>query len=391
VGNIFYLVLYRFYEYWNVFIFIFKNRYEKLFWVFFLILMSFSFVYGIFSYFYGYATIGITLMYVTYPIILFVIGYKITGHDSYIKTFRYIFIIIVFSTLFGFGSVLKTISTYGSMESAISVFGRRSALNIWTGELISATVMNMRLSFGLALLPLIILIKDKSTKYSKSIKLISFVCFITAIYSAIQLGNRTSLVISAMSMITVFLFSRKINLKKILNFFVLILVFFIGKWLYTINLFGIAYKWKTSTLGYRFQTVNTIDDPRITAWRESFYGIFENPLGGKKTNLGLDFAHNLWLDVGYEVGIIPFILLLILTILSLISLRKFLRSNHPVMLKSLIISLYTAFFITFLLEPVIQAWFTYFNLYCFILGIIQRLNFENKNRTLNTNLEQKTS
>ncbi|WP_143543632.1 O-antigen ligase family protein [Salinicoccus roseus] len=285
-------------------------------------------------------------------------------------------------TFFGFLSVVKTLILYGSMEAASIHFVGRYAVDLWSNEPISATVINLRFSLGLALLPILFLAKDKYTPYVKSIKLISLVCFIASFYSIILLGNRTGIAIAIISFLIVFIISRKISLKKVSNLFVIVMSIILFAILYNNNWLGLKASWQASALSYRLQSNSSLEDPRVNAWIESFLGMFTNPLGGKKSDIGLTYAHNLWLDVGYETGILPFLLLIGFTIIPLTVLITFLKKNHHVIFKGLFLAIFTAFFISFFLEPIIQAWFPYFTIFCFFIGIIQKINLKTKEKKI---------
>lgn len=358
--------------------YILTNKFDRRFWSFLILMFFFGLSYSVISFLHGYASPGIVLMYISYPILLFALGYKLTSIKSYKKTYQLIMVIVVSMAFFGFLSVMKTIKLYGSMDAVISSLGGRLVLNIWTNDPLSATVMNMRLSFGAALLPIVFLLRDKDAKHFKLIKVISLISFVISVYAIMQLGNRTGLVIIAASFIMVFLFSQKINFKKMLNSIYIIFLFGILAILYNLNVFGIKNNWESSTVFYRMQIMDGTDDPRILAWKSTLTGLFNNPIGGKETEMNLSYAHNLWLDVGYETGIMPFILLTTITIMAIMSFISFLKKDFPIFMKGLIIALLTATFISFTLEPVIQAWFSYFNIFCFITGMVYKMNFENR-------------
>ncbi|AOH55860.1 hypothetical protein ABE28_015975 [Peribacillus muralis] len=361
------------------FIYLMKSRFGKGFWLITLFLVSFSILYSIIVYNYGFATKGLVLMYLIYPITLFILGYKLVeGDHKYKKTNRWIFLIVASFTFFGFSSLIQTIQTFGSMENASSALGGRIVISIWGGNTITATGLNTSLSFGLALLPVIFL-TFKNNAYSK-MKILIILCFGASAYSVTQLGNRTGLIIIVACFITVFLFSMKVSARKIINFVLLLTLTIITKVLFDSNFLSIRYAWEGTLLHARFQDMELSEDPRIITWKKVFIGILDNPLGGRQTEIQLNYAHNLWLDTGYDAGIVPFLLLCIFTLLSLISLLRFVKAKHPVIIKGIFIALYTTSFITFFVEPIIQGWFTFFCIFCLILGITHRLNFDNKKK-----------
>jgi oligosaccharide repeat unit polymerase len=314
------------------------------------------------------------------PICLYILGYKLVNNDhNYRKAYRYISILIISSTFYAFFSVVKTIRTYGSLSNALDSFGGREVINLWNSSIIAATGLNTILAFSLGLLP-ILFFTDKKLRHRKKIKLLVLSCFLASAYCTIQIGNRTGMIIILVSFIIVMLCSQKISFKKIITLICVSVLLLILKYLYDQDFLGIKYYWTRTILYSRFQGNGLANDPRVAAWQVAFYGLFQNPIGGRLTQLpfSIGFAHNIWLDVGYDSGIIPFVMLVIFTLISIKSLINFRNQNHPLMLKVILIGLFTSILITFFSEPILRGWNSCFNLYCFIVGVVQRLNFDNK-------------
>lgn len=341
-----------------------------------LLLICFNILYALFLYEYHYNTFTSIIGKVLYPIYFFVIGYMVVKGDEqnqYKKTYGYLLTLIISNVLFGVLCLIKTISLYGNMEIARFMAGR-VVINIWGSNPIAATILNMSLAFGLSLLHSIFL-SHKNIRHGKLIKLTVILSFIASVYCVVQLGNRTGILIIVCSYVVAFLLANKTGRRFGSVLFMIILGFFI-KFLYNMNIFGIESAIKNTYFYARFLEQSLTEDPRISAWSIAFQGIFENPLGGKETKLPLISAHNMWLDVGYEAGIFPFLLLVVFTVVSIKTLVVFINLNHPIMLKSIIIGLYTSFFITFFMEPVLMGGVFYFTMFCFVFGIIVRLNSE---------------
>ena len=152
----------------------------------------------------------------------------------------------------------------------------------------------------------------------------------------------------------------------------------VGTFLYNLNLFNLKASFEGTMLFQRMATTNLQNDSRIDSWGTVLSGLFKYPLGGKGPDLRAGYAHNLWLDVGYEGGLIPFILLLSFTIVSLYAVYRFLKTDHPVYFKGITISLLTALGIIFFLEPVLQGITVLFMFYCFLVGVIFKVNYLSK-------------
>ncbi|WP_079528153.1 O-antigen ligase family protein [Halobacillus hunanensis] len=338
-------------------------------------LFVFSFTYSLISFFYGYFTLASLLGRLLYPSILFVLGYKLAGSDfSNKKSLGYLITIIIASSLYGFFSLMKSILTYGSINAIINNLGGRIVLDLWGSGEVNATILNASLSLGLSLLPLLLNNSSmgSSLKYQFKFKLLCLLSFVVSFYTIFSLGNRTGIVIVIFSFLTVYLFVEKNNRKRFSKAISLFFITIIGYLLYSLNIFSIKSIWEGSLIFNRLSSRQLSENPRIDAWINVFIGTFEHPLGGRETNIHLGFAHNLWLDVAYDAGIIPFILLILFTFISLFSIYKFLKSDFTLIFKSLILAMCIAFFITFSLEPILQGLITYFTSFCFVIGILQR-------------------
>lgn len=336
-------------------------------------LFIFFAIYSIILYFYQYSGYTAIIGKIIYPVLLFFLGNWLVKEDkNYNKTIKYLLTIIISFTLYGVLSTQKVISLYGNSTQARNSIGR-VGLDIWSNNVVSATALNAWLAFGLSLLALLF-IKDYTLEEWKKIKLFSLICFVLSAYGVIQLGNRTGVVITIVTFIITLLFSSKLSVKKIFNLILLLLLFIFGRILYKMNLFGLKNIVESSYLFGRFMDSNLTEDPRVESWKAAFIGLFENPMGGKETIMPLNSAHNMWLDVGYETGIIPFTLLIIFTIMTLNYIIKFIRKDHPPLVKGLILTLYTSFLLTFFVEPVLLGLNEYFTIFCLLMGVVYRLN-----------------
>src|SRR5690625_1464026 len=343
--------------------------------------MVFSIFYAFFVFYNNLSTLNIVFAYeLLAPITLYVIGYRFSEDDkSYRKSFYLMLLVVISLSMVGFLSLLKTINLYGSMDSAASILYGRYVIQLWNDNPMTATGANTFISLGLILLPMLF-VKDKEIVLNNRLKGIMFFCLIASCYTAFQLGNRTSLLIVGASVIMIYFFNVRINITKVIKTIVFSFpILFLSAIAFYYNFFGMREKWENSLFANRLSQQDYAEDPRFQAWGEFSSSIFRNPLGGRVEELSLNYAHNMWLDVGYDAGIIPFLFLVVFTLLALTSILKFLKGNHPVLLKSLVLGITIAMFITFMLEPIFQGWFYYFTIFCLILGSIHRLLYDQSN------------
>ncbi|MEK3987463.1 hypothetical protein MHB77_29460 [Paenibacillus sp. FSL K6-3166] len=309
------------------------------------VLIIFSIVFSTVLSNYGLRDSNIVFLNLISPIAFYIFANNLSKRNNQNKTLKIMLLIAASLSLFGFLSVVNT----RGIE-----LGWRGVVSIWGGN-ITATGVNTYLSLGLSLLPLILLSKNKK------IRLISLVLFSVSLYSMFALGNRTGLLIIALSVVCSFLFTGNLTGKKLsIGTIILLSSFLFYQYL------------NTTMIGDRLSSGSFFSDPRFQAWRIALTGLADHPFGGKLTVLPLSYAHNMWLDVGHEAGLIPMILLLVFTLLSLKKLIFILKSDSPLDIKIIFICFFVAFFVTFFLEPIMEGWFYYFNIFCFVFGVLSR-------------------
>ena len=359
------------------------------------LLLLFSVVYASCVRFYGFSeSITVIVSYALAPTIMYLLGYTfIDNKNQYNKMFSVFFTIAMGTLMFAFLSVLKTSSLYGSLDNAFYSLGKRDVFSFWGQNNITVTGLNTYVSFSAAIVPLIFF-ENKKMKYIKITKTLIVINYLISLYIILQTGSRTGILILISSILTSFFIVlskrkktiKKISKKKVIStyllgcFFILIIITFIG------NSQGIIEQIENSLTIQRLQNTQAVDDPRIQVWKEAFVGIYRNPLGGRQTHLSLDYAHNLWLDVGYDAGIIPFLLIIIITTIGLISVVRILLKDYSAFLKTLVVTTFSSIFIIFLLEPIMQGWFYYFVVFCLFMGVLHKLIFLDRNSRYNKNI-----
>lgn len=358
-----------------VLVLITQTKFSKTFMISLVTLFTFSLVYSLMVFYYGFSASAGILGKLIYPASFLVLGYKLAGEKlNYKKNTGYLLIFVVFLSSYGFLSVLKTESIYGNMDYAIMVLGGRLVVDLWGNNLISATSLNSFLSLGLALLPVLFLSVRKK-EISKFHKLLMLLIFSFSVYATIQISSRTGILIVFSSLLISFLFTEGLNKNKIKRILIAGVILTLGLIAFSRNVLNLRSYVESTFIYQRLISTNLQNDSRVSTWWVSFKGLFENPLGGRETNLHLNYAHNLWLDVGYDAGIIPFLILVVFTIFALVVLMKFIKYNHPIFVKMIVLSMMTAFMVIFMFEPVLQGLGAYFTIFCYLLGTIHKMNF----------------
>jgi len=362
-----------------------KSTFDKNFIKAFLVLFLFSFIFVaslvLFDFFVA-SPAGI-IGRLLYPTVFLVLGYKMVNSDKDTvivskEIFSFLYLIIIFYSAYGVVSFLRTMSIYGDMDTVRSIYRARRVVGLW-GGFITATSLTTFLSLSLASLPLIF-VKDEY--FTKGKKIILLVIFILSVYAITETLSRTGIFIVIGSLIANILFLGKFNIRKLLRILGGIVGAFLISIIYRFNMLNIRSFLLEFPLYMRMVNDNVENDPRFEAWWATIRGLFTYPMGGRRINLNISFVHNLWLDVAYDTGVIPFIILLVFTIYTLWNIVVFLKTDYPSYLKSIILSMTSAFWIIFMFEPVLQGVTIHFVLYCLMSGIVYKLNYLKRNKNL---------
>lgn len=144
------------------------------------------------------------------------------------------------------------------------------------------------------------------------------------------------------------------------------------------NIFNIQQILLDSALGQRetaaVKTSSVFHNLRWEYAGEILKMLPSNPLGGINY---AHYAHNLWLDVAKETGIIPFVFYALFSIVAVvITVRLFQNNKLTLEYKFVIVPVIIAFILTFFTEPIMQGSPISFSLFCFIIGGIEGANMK---------------
>jgi len=121
-------------------------------------------------------------------------------------------------------------------------------------------------------------------------------------------------------------------------------------------------------------------DSRFSWWKKSFSIMLAYPFGGGYDEYvapGMKLTHNVWLDMGKDLGILPFILFFMVTIVHSYYLIRILFSKHiENLLKYQLVILGMGIFAIMLIEPVFNSDKTFFAYIFFYFGILGRCHLE---------------
>lgn len=301
------------------------------------------------------------------PPIMYLIGHMFLSKRN-AHLLKWILFTIVFG-LFTYG-FLNMLPYFGDMTGYPDI---RIAYDFWEGYWVVATLEGIYFTGVSALL--IYNLMHMGIKKAWYLKLIHFAALGFSAYFSILLENRTffflTAIVFALALLVELLLSK---LKFYIPLAISIVFLAIVYYTYKYDVFGIQ-TFIVSTDWYnRFTTMLAAgieNDPRIP-----IYGLFkrqflEYPLGGFQMDInGLDYAHNLWIDVYYAVGIYPFIMLVLYSLLTISTIVRVLLSKVIKKdMKILLFSLFIAYTINFMTEPILEGVPYIFMLYCLINGL----------------------
>ena len=339
------------------------------FWVLFL----FCILYATAQFSYQFISIMDFIRFLIYPLFLYIFGLVIpTKIKDEKQIIYYLYAVILSFALFGILSVFYSIQVYGIVGGGLQT---RVGIIPWAGDIeLPGTGIGIYVCLGIALSGLMFI------KTNIFLKALNALIFLPSLYSSIALANRTGLVIAVLSVILIY--STQMRLNSIKNNIKIAFLFmvqcFLLIFLFNKNVFNVKLMWLQSNAFERFTNMGLSNDPRFIVWGEAFKGLFTNPLGGKQAQLSLLYAHNLWLDEGWTTGLFPFVLLVFFTLMALKDYIKLLRSDDlSLYFKYLITAMLCSFFITFMVEPIIEANVLFFCAFCFFSGILRSLNNRN--------------
>ncbi len=248
------------------------------------------------------------------------------------------------------------------------------------GGLLVSTILTYYLTFMVILLPFILLyfktFKQNGFTYLELIFLLGLSLF--SIFLAAQMGRRTAIVLLIVILCYLFLYKlikhwKQLNLKVI--FLIIIL---------SITLMGVGSYFLEDTSAIQRLISRGFHDRRFGLWIKGIQVMLDYPFGGGYDIILSNFsklAHNTWIDIGKDLGIIPFIFFLLLSLVFIyhvlcISFNKTIN----IFIKHTIVIISITLFTILMIEPVFNSDKTFFSYTMFFLGVVITVN--NKYKTV---------
>ncbi len=114
-----------------------------------------------------------------------------------------------------------------------------------------------------------------------------------------------------------------------------------------------------------------LNNIRFVVQRQALSQIFDYPWGGSQMVLDLKLAHNVWLDLANEAGIIPFFAFAGYTVWTLYELIRFvMKKEIATEVKLMIVGIYAAFFLYYTVESAIRATVHFMTPWMLVNGLV---------------------
>lgn len=248
----------------------------------------------------------------------------------------------------------------------------RNTIDFWTRSSLSATLQGCFLTMILSMsFYNIFCVKSKAKK------IFLIICTILSLSYITMIATRTTIIIFIVVTIIeiyIYMILNKKTKNRMKLIWMIILIIIIALFLYNRYNFEIKTLIEETNLGIRLNLNNGTqksDEKRLESQILGFISIINNPFGTKSKIGNLTYAHNMWLDLGKDVGIIPFAFLVIYTINSFASLVYIIKSNKiSINYKILLSSIYLGVNLNFAVEPILQGMPFYFFMFVLITGLI---------------------
>lgn len=298
-----------------------------------LLILAFSCLYMVFGVLTKNIKSIIDMLSAALPMLPFYLFGKCIGREFNEKVLlKYIAFILLSYSLEIFATIILKIVESGQFYNSSREFYLLGDPN----RMLSATLVGLRLGCGIIGIPL----SFSLYKFSKSLGNLYLLIGLLSFVSTIYLVNRTAIVILVIvSTLNIYYWRGK---KSI---FVIVLLLF-GAFL--------LFQSEGGSASEIFQAYSDRNDNLITGggrtmrWQSAIVNLFKYPLGWTDD---IGYVHNMWLDIAKISGVIPFFLLLLLTIISLRDLLILLKIRRNCVV-IMLISFYLAVFMSCFVEPI---------------------------------------
>lgn len=246
----------------------------------------------------------------------------------------------------------------------------RNTNDYWTGEIQSATSQALLAVMSISIF--CVWLFASGQKWKKILSLAGLVLIF--VYNFI-LAGRTIVILGTISMCIAFMFVQTNSRTdgRIKNYLFLCALIVCTLLLFLNNAWGMREWILDSNLSERFDSQGMLTDVRFQRKKVYFSLMGDFLLGGGelKTAVG-GYAHELYLDVYSDVGVLGYLIVVIVAIAGGVNFFKaFKCKSLSVETRGLILCVFTGINFVFFLEPILQGEPWFFCIYCLLIGIFR--------------------
>lgn len=251
---------------------------------------------------------------------------------------------------------------------------RWNLIDYYTGNIRAATGSGFINTMTMSLFSFFIFI-EKRKKYRALCLLIMCI----TLFYAMLLGTRAQFIIMIVifGLVTAFIMNERYGAVGTVFYFVILILIISAIYAISVyDIFGINTYISKTNIALRFsdntkEAQQDSDVGRIYIFYEGIKQLIEEPFGTETENL---YYHNMWLDVGRNAGILPFIAMFTFTTISLVKMwRNFKNKAISINVRYMWLSLCVGLHINFFVEPVIEGTLHTFIVYCCLDGMMNKL------------------
>ncbi len=328
----------------------------------FLLLAFFSVTYALFYSFNLYLGSQYIVIYIFFPLGFYLLGkFLVEKANSPSSLFNLMVAIGFVFSLVALLSVVLNILEGGFVQL------ERDVPMLWGGAPPAATAMATYFLFNMCI-PAVLVSRTK--EMNNFVKVLLLVIFLISVYCVLRLGSRTQLLITLFTLAAsvLFIVTKQSARRNIVLFGGLFILLNIG--LNYVNLDSksdlmTSYASRMDSKKYGAGTAGG----RTERWAKSLNNLVEKPFGWSLDEFG--YAHNLWFDVLRVTGIIPFFLLVIFSVRSILNTKRAITANpNNVAISNLFLVYMLAIFLQFLVEPIFDGIYHLFVFFCLLQGVI---------------------
>lgn len=331
-----------------------------------LLILVFSLIYSLMALLNGYfdRSYGSFIFFCLYPLFFYWVG-KYFGTKTDFSLTNLLILIGISFAIMPILAVLREIS----QDQLINVTRLMTDENgISMG---AATIIGTKVSLVLSFMGVVF--ATNNDRYDILIKLLLIVFSCLGIMTTLHLVNRTGLLVVAASLAL----SVIINRSSLKHYQLYILLLVIALFIY-INRDFLEFMFSESTMAYQERAeLGDTGGGRFKIWRQVVDIVTQNPAGvehGFGIRKGFDYAHNIFLDIPLEAGILPLFLFVAIFIIHIKNLYNLYKAWTPNILLTLIFVMNVAFLIQLISEPVMDGLMVYYFTFFLMIGICSTLS-----------------